>query len=122
VVSRTRAAPKSLCALDRPPQLASRDCLGEGRLAVDEHDGQVDAVAPLELIVAVDRNAPQAEAEPWRLVLEQLRRARTEPAAGAFVEHDLDRGHRVRRQPLTVKPSCRSLVTSSVETASTTSL
>jgi hypothetical protein len=121
-VLRTGLRAASLCALDRALQRALRDGLGECLLAVDEHDGEVDAVALLELGVAVDRDAPQAEPEPRRLALEQLRRTAAESAAGAFVEHDLDRGHRARRQPVTVKPSCRSLVTSSFETASTTSL
>ena len=119
---RTSIPAASLCALDRALEGASRDGLGECRLAVDEHYGQVDAVAPLELGVAVDRDALQAEPEPRRFALEQVCRAAAESAAGTFVEHDLDRGHRARRQLVTVKPSCRSLVTSSVETASTTSL
>ena len=92
-MSRTRAAETSLCALDRALQGALRDSLGEGRLTVDEHHRQVDAVAPLELGVAIDRDAPQVESEPRGLALEQLGRAGAEPAARAFVEHDLDRGH-----------------------------
>lgn len=121
-MSRTRAPETSLCALDRALQGALRDGLGKGRLTVDEHHRQVDPIAPLERFVAVDHDAPKAEPETRSLALEKFRRTPAEPAAGAFVEHDLDRGHRCSRQPVTVKPSCRSLVTSSLDTASTTSL
>jgi hypothetical protein len=89
-VSRTLVAAASLCALHRTPQSDLGDGVGERDLAVDGHHGKVDPVAPLELGVAVDRDAAQVEAEPWRLALEHRERARAEPAPGAFVEHDLD--------------------------------
>ena len=119
MVSRTRLATASLCESHGALQRPRRDRLGERDLAVDDHDREIDAMAPLELVVAVDRDAPEAEAEPRRLALEQLGRAPAEPATGALVEHDLDRVHLA--QPAMVKPSWRSLVTSSLETASITS-
>ena len=64
--------------------------MGERDLAVDGHDGKVDAVAPLELFVTVDRDPEQVEAERRRLAFEHREGARAEPAAGALVEHDLD--------------------------------
>ena len=90
MVSRTRVATASLCALDRPPQGGLRDGVGERDLAVDDHHGKVDAVQPLELFVTVDRDAAQVETEPGRFALEYGESARAEPAAGALVEHDLD--------------------------------
>ena len=90
MVSRTLASTASLCALHRPPQGGLRDGVGERDLAVDDHHRKVDAVAALELVVTVDRDAAQVEAEPRRFALEHARGTRAEPAAGALVEHDLD--------------------------------
>jgi hypothetical protein len=118
-VSRTRLEATSLCALYGAPQRARRDRLRKHRLAVDDDHREVDAIEALELVVTVDRDPPQAEAEPRGLALEQLERAGAETAAGPLEEHDLDSAH--GRQPATVKPSWRSLVTSSLETASITS-
>jgi hypothetical protein len=116
-VSRSRLVVASLCALDGALQRACGDGLRERQIAVDEDHREIDPVAALELVIAVDEHAPQAEPEPRRLALEQLACASAETAAGAFVEHHLDHG----AQPPTVKPSWRSLVTSSLETASMTS-
>jgi hypothetical protein len=119
VVSRTCLATTSLCEAHGALQRSRRDRLRERDLAVDDHHREVDAMLPLELVVAVDRDAPKTESEPRRLALEQLGSATAETAAGALVEHDLDRVHVA--QPAMVKPSWRSLVTSSLETASITS-
>jgi hypothetical protein len=119
VVSRTRLPATSLCEAHGALQRPRCDGLRERDLAVHDHHRKLDAVAPLELVVAVDRDTPEAESESRRLALEQLRRTPAEPAAGPFVEHDLDRVHAA--QPAMVKPSWRSLVTSSLETASITS-
>lgn len=115
-MSRTSTAAASLCELHGAPQRPGGNGLRKGDLAVDDDDGEVDSVASLELLVAVDRDAPELESETGRLALEQLECAGAEAAAGAFVEHDLDCGHGAA-QPATVKPSWRSLVTSSLETA-----
>ncbi|MDX6597647.1 MAG: hypothetical protein QOE87_1534 [Gaiellales bacterium] len=120
-MSRTRLATASLCEAHRSLERPRRDGLRERDLAVDGDDREVDAMEALELRVAVDRDAPQVESESQRLALEQLACARAEPAPGSFVEHDLDRVHNGADQPATVKPSWRSLVTSSLETASITS-
>ena len=90
MVSRTLVSKASLCALYRPPQGGLGDGVREGDLAVDSHHRKVDAVAALELVVTVDRDAAQVEAEHGRFALEQREGARAEPAAGALVEHDLD--------------------------------
>ena len=90
MVSRTPVSAASLCALDRPPQSGLGDGIRERDLAVDRHHGKVDAVAPLELLVTVDRDAAQVEAEPGRFALEHREGAGAEPTAGALVEHDLD--------------------------------
>ena len=68
----------------------------KGLLAVDDDHREVDAIAPLELLVAVDRHAAQVEAEPPGLALEHLQGARAETTAGALVEHDLDAASRRR--------------------------
>ena len=75
---------------------SAADCVGEGDLAVDHDHREVDAVAPLELLVAVDRHPPEPEAEPRRLALEEVQGAGTQPAALPFEEHDLDRPSRRR--------------------------
>jgi hypothetical protein len=93
-VLRTRLGTASLCALHGAPQRARRDGLRERQLAVHDHHRKVDAVAALELVVTVDGDPPQAEAEPRGLALEQLQRTRTETAAGPLEEHDLDGSHR----------------------------
>ena len=118
-MSRTCLATTSLCEAHGTFERACRNGLRERDLAVDHDDGKVDAVRPLELVVAVDRDAAEPESEPRRRALEQLHRTGAEPAAGPLVEHDLDRVHAA--QPAMVKPSWRSLVTSSLETASITS-
>ena len=117
MVSRTSAAATSLCEPHGAPQRPGGNGLRKCDLAVDDDDGEVDAVASLELVVAVDRDAPELESEARRLALEQLERAGAETATCAFVEHDLDCCHAGAAQPATVKPSWRSLVTSSLETA-----
>jgi hypothetical protein len=96
VVSRTPVSKASLCALYRPPQGDLGDGVRERDLAVDSHHGKVDAVAPLELVVTVDHHAAQVETERGRFALEHREGARTEPAAGALVEHDLDAARRGR--------------------------
>ena len=116
-MSRTHLPAASLCDSDGAPQRPRGNRLRERDLAVDDDDGEVDAVAALELVVAVDGDAPELEAEPRRLALEQLERAGAEAAARPLVEHDLDCPHAGADQPATVKPSRRSLVTSSLETA-----
>jgi hypothetical protein len=121
VVSRTRLAAARLCEAHSACQRPCRNGLRERDLPVDGDDGEIDPVTPLELLVAVDRDAPEAESEPRRLALEQLGGTSAEPAAGPLVEHDLDGVHALATQPATVKPSWRSLVTSSLETASITS-
>ncbi len=90
MVSRTPVSKASLCALYRPPQGGLRHGVRERDLALDGHHGKVDAVAPLELVVAVDHDAAQVESERRRFALEHREGARAEPAAGALVEHDLD--------------------------------
>jgi len=90
VVSRTRVSTASLCALDRPPQRGLGDSVSERDLAVDGHHGKVDAVAPLELVVTVDRDPAQVETKCGPFAFEHREGARAEPAAGALVEHDLD--------------------------------
>ena len=113
-MSRTCLRAARLCEPYGAPQRPGRNGLRERDLAVDDDDGEVDAVASLELVVAVDRDPPELESEAGRLALEQLERAGAESATGPFVEHDFDCGH---AQPATVKPSWRSLVTSSLDTA-----
>ena len=117
MVSRTCLATASLCELHGTRQRPRGNGLRERDLAVDDDDREVDAVAALELIVAVDRDSPELESEPRRLALEEFERTGAETAAGTFVEHDLDSAHAAADQPATVKPSRRSLVTSSLETA-----
>jgi hypothetical protein len=95
-VSRTLVAATRLCAPDGTFQRICADRVREGDLAVDHDHRQVDAVAPLELLVAVDRHPPEPEADPRRLALEKGERTGTEPAALALEEHDLD-GARRRR-------------------------
>ena len=95
-MSRTLVATASLCAPDGTLERVRADRVGEGDLAVDHDHRQVDAVAPLELLVAVDRHPPEPEAEPRRLALEKGERTGTEPAALALEEHDLDRPSRRR--------------------------
>ena len=84
-------AKASLCALYRPPQggLATTAYVNAISPSMPT-TGKVDAVAPLELLVTVDRDAAQVESEPRRLALEHREGARAEPAAGPLVEHDLD--------------------------------
>jgi hypothetical protein len=92
-VSRTRLATASLCELHGALQRSRGDRLRERELAVYDDHGKVDAIAALELLVTVDRDAPEAEPEPRRLAFEQCQRARAEPAAGPLEEHDLDCSH-----------------------------
>ena len=120
-MSRTHLAAASLCDLDGAAQGPRGNRLRERDPAVDDHDGEIDAVTALELVVAVDRDPPELESEPRRLALEQLESARAEAAALSLVENDLDCPHAAADQPATVKPSRRSLVTSSLETALITS-
>ena len=117
MVSRTLRRDGELVRARRPASSAASETAYVNAISpsIDDHR-EVDAVAPLELVVTVDRDAAQVEAEPRRLALEYGECAGAEPAAGALVEHDLDAA-----SPATVKPSCRSLVTSSAETASITS-
>jgi len=89
-VSRTRLRAASLCECHGARQRARRDGERERRLAVDENHGQVDPVAPFELFVTVDRNAPQVEPELRRRAFEHGQRASAEAATGALVEDDLD--------------------------------
>ena len=90
----SRAA--SLCALHRTFQRPCGDRPRERQIAVDEDHREVDAIAPLELLVAVDRDAPEVESEPRRLALEHGQRAGAEPAARPLEEHDLDAASRRR--------------------------
>ena len=78
MVSRTRLATTSLCEPHGALQRPRRDRLRERDLAVDEHHREVDAVAALELVVAVDRDAAQAESEPRRLAPRAARAARAQ--------------------------------------------
>jgi hypothetical protein len=89
-VSRTWLAAASLCTFHGTLECVRGDRMHKGLLAVDDDHGEVDAIAPLELLVAVDRDAPEVEAEPRGLALEHRERARAEPAARPLVEHDLD--------------------------------
>jgi hypothetical protein len=89
-VSRAWLAAAILCALHGTPERVRGDRMHKGLLAVDDDHGKVDAVAPLELLVAVDRHAAEAEAEPRCLALEHRERASAEPAARPLVEYDLD--------------------------------
>ena len=68
----------SLCALYRAPQGGPAATAWVKAISPSmSHHRKVDAVAALELVVTVDRDAPQVEAEPRRLALEQReRRAR----------------------------------------------
>jgi hypothetical protein len=95
-VSRACLATASLCALHGALQRAHGDGPGERQLAVDLDGRDVDAVAALELCVAVDRDAPESESEPWRLALEHLERTAAEPAGRPLEEHDLDAASRRR--------------------------
>jgi hypothetical protein len=95
-VSRTWLAVVSLCALDGTLQRTCGNRPGERQIAVDEDDGKVDAIAALELIVTVDRDAAESESEPRRLALEHAQRAGAEPAAHPHEEHDLDAASRRR--------------------------
>ena len=89
-MSRTWLAAASLCALHRMLERFRGDRIYKGLLAVDDDDREVDAIAPLELLIAVDRDAPQAKAQPWRLALEHRECACAEPAARPLEEHYLD--------------------------------
>jgi len=89
-VSRTLVATAGLCALHGTLQWTRCDRVGECELTVDQYHREIDAIAPLELVVAVDRDAPEAVAEPRRLVFQQLHGTRAEPAPRPLVEHDLD--------------------------------
>lgn len=89
-MSRTWLAVASLCAFHCALQRHGGDRMHKGLLAVDDDHGEVDAIAPLELLVAVDRDAPQAEAQPRRFALEHCERAYAEPAARPLEEHDVD--------------------------------
>ena len=86
-MSRSCLRPASLCALHGTLERACGNRL---------HRGEVDAITPLELLVAVDRNAPEAESESRRLTLEHGQSAGAEPAAGPLEEHDLDAATRRR--------------------------
>ena len=59
------ASPRRACATrDGAPQRAFGNGLRERDLAVDRNDDrEVDAVPALELVVAVDRDAPEHESE-----------------------------------------------------------
>ena len=95
-MSRTWLAAASLCTFHGTLECVRGDRMRKGLLAVDQHHGEIDAIAPLELLVAVDRHAPQAEAQPRRLAFEHAQRAGAEPAAGPHEEHDLDAASRRR--------------------------
>ena len=58
-VSRTGLGAASLCERHRALQRPGGNRLRERDLAVDDDHRKVDAVAPLELVVAVDRDAPE---------------------------------------------------------------
>ena len=95
-MSRSWLRAASLCALDGTLQRPCGNRPGERQIAVDEDDGKIDAIAALELIVIVDRDAAEVESEPRRLALEHAQRAGAEPAAGPHEEHDLDAASRRR--------------------------
>jgi hypothetical protein len=95
-MSRSWLRAARLCALDGTLQRARGDRPREGHLTVDHDDRQVDAVAVLEFLVAVDRDAPELEAEPRRLALQHCQRAGAEAAARPLEEHDLDAASRRR--------------------------
>ena len=89
-MSRSWLRAASLCALHSTLQRACGNRPGECQVAVDQDDGKIDAIAALELIVAVDRDAAESESEPRCLALEHAQRPGAEPAACPLVEHDLD--------------------------------
>jgi hypothetical protein len=95
-VSRSCLRAVSLCARHRALQRACGDGSRERQNAVDEDHWEVDAIAPLELLLAVDRHAPEVESEPGRLTLEHGQRVSAEPAARPLEEHDLDAASRRR--------------------------
>jgi hypothetical protein len=95
-VSRSWLRAASLCALDGALQRTCGNRPGERQIAVDEDDGKIDAIAALELIVTVDRDAAEVESEPRRLAFEHAQRAGAESAAGPHEEHDLDAASRRR--------------------------
>jgi hypothetical protein len=89
-VSRSWPGTASLCASDGALQRARCDGSGKRQITVDQDHGQVDAVAALELLVAVDEDTAERESEPRRLALEHVESAGAEAAARALEEHDLD--------------------------------
>jgi hypothetical protein len=90
-VSRTPLAAASLCTQHSTLERTGCDGIGERDVTVDHDHRELDAIAPLEIVVAVDGDAPKAIAEARRLLLQQFQGARAEPASRPFVEHDLDR-------------------------------
>ena len=78
MVSRTLVCEGELVrALSRALKAASETAYVKAISPSTSHHRKVDAVAALELVVTVDRDAAQVEAEPRRLALEQReRRAR----------------------------------------------
>ena len=95
-MSRSWLRPASLCALHGTLQRTCGNRARKRQIAVDEDDGQIDAIAALELLVTVDRDAAEIESEPRRLALEYGERTRAEPAARSLEEHDLDAASRRR--------------------------
>jgi hypothetical protein len=95
-VSRSCLRTTSLCAPYRALERPRCDRSREGQNAVDEDHGEVDAIAALELVVAVDRDAPEIESELRPFALEHRQRPVAEPAARRLEEHDLDAASRRR--------------------------
>ena len=95
-MSRSWLRAASLCARHGTLQRACGNRPGECQVAVDEDDGKINAIAALELIVTVDRDAAESESEPRRLALEHAQRSGAEPAARSHAEHDLDAASRRR--------------------------
>ncbi len=96
MVSRSWLRPASLCALHSALQRPCGHRSHERQIPVDEDDGKIDAIAALELLVTVDRDAAEIESESRRLALEHGQRAGAEPAARSHEDHDLDAASRRR--------------------------
>ena len=91
-------------------------------IAIDEDDREVDAMPPLELVVAIDRDPPQAEpspgASPSSSSPARAGRSRNQPPRRAT---STSTASTLAAQPATVSRAGAHSCTSSLETASTTS-
>jgi hypothetical protein len=85
-----------LCVSNSALQRARANRYGEGQISVDEDDGEIDAIAALELLVTVDRDAAEVVSQARRFALEHVQRAGAEATPRALEEHDLDAATRRR--------------------------